>query len=290
MASALFSAPGVALATFLHTLGAIGYLAGIAFFIGWSRSLHRGHHAPSVLATGAALTYVSVAANLIGGFLRTYQPGHPSLTAIFTEPWVLLMAIKHVALFAGIFAAVWLFEIEAPRMRKALATGTLTEMPHFRPRAMAVTVVLSIVVAAVLGGVSAVVGIGPDEAADPIEDDGHGNMTAGPAGPYHFEGIVSTDPQGGVTSGTFDVPDGIVRIEARLVGVSGVPVNPAQYELTLRDATGAGTTGTTSGQDPAGPRQIDLSVGAPFAGQWTYEVRGTGIDARWTLDITLIPA
>lgn len=269
------------MASFLHTIGAIGYLAGIAFFIGWARSLRRGHHSPSVLATGAALTYVSIFANLVGGFLRTYQPGHPSLTALFDEPWVMVMTIKHIALFAGIFAAVWLFEIEAPRMMRAKKAGTLRQLKDTRPRAMASVVILSIIVAAVLGGVSTVVAIG-DEPEPPVETE---EPPEDPTefGPYHFEGQITT---GSTSRGTFDVHAG-ANITAVLTVAPAGPFSPAQATLVLRDPSGAATQGTTP-SDPTALGRVIVEVPDAFAGTWTYEVSGdVAFNTDWTLDITL---
>ncbi len=280
--ASIFSEPGVAIATFLHTFGAIGYLAGIAFYMAWTRALRNGHENPSTLATGAALTYVSILANLVGGFIRTYLPGHPSLTKIAEEPWVVNMAVKHLVLFIGIFAAAWLFEVESQRLRRAFREGRLDDVPAKRGHVMAGIVIGSILVAAVLGGASTVIDIGsaqPPMTTPPVTPNAPLEV-----GPYHFEGTITTDPQGGAESGTFTVPPGARSIEAVLTGSSGLPLDPSQLTLTLRDPTGAATS-DTSPQDGNAPR-IEMTIDRPLAGTWAFVVRGDVAAATaWALDI-----
>lgn len=283
VANVLFGPGGQAMATFLHTVGAIGYLAGIAFFIGWRRSLHRSHHNPSVLATGAALTYVSIAANLLGGFIRTYAPGHPGLYDLFDEPWVMLMTIKHLALFAGIGAAVYLFEIIAPRLKKRFDDGGLDDASQRSGRWATRTVVLSIVLAGVLGGVTTVIPIG--EEAD--EDGG----SAGTAPPEPFTGTTlsfdGSATSGSPDSGTFHVAEGATRLEAVLTGgdVGGALPIPFQMTLTITDPIGAQQSDTTP---QTGERTASVAVDGPLAGPWTYQITtDAGAEAPWSLAIDI---
>ena len=71
---------GVVLGSVLHTLGAILFLGGLVGYLAWHRHLAQGHHHRKVLDTAAFLTYLAIVVNLAGGFMRTFQTGHPHLT------------------------------------------------------------------------------------------------------------------------------------------------------------------------------------------------------------------
>lgn len=282
--AAIFSAPGAALATLLHTLGAIGYLGGMGLFIAWRRAIRQGHHNGGTLGTAAALLYVSIAANLLGGFIRTYQPGHPSFSQFFSEPWVAVMVVKHVFLFIGIFAVAYLLELYAPRLRRAWKQGTLDTIRHKTADRMVFAVVLSIVVAAVLGGASTVL-LGGASA------DGGDDALVVPSRPVfaadqHFEGVYTTDAQGGTAQGTFEVPADTARIDASFA-VASSGLQPGQLIIAIIDPTGARTQDAIT---PTGAPDLDLAIERPVAGLWRYEVSGSAVQAQWSLDVSFASA
>ncbi len=293
VANALFTAPGAALANFLHTAGALAYVGGIIAWVAWSRGLRRGHNNANTLALGASLTYVGVVANLFGGFVRTYMPGHGSLTEVFTDPWVAMMAIKHVALFAGIAAAVYLFEIVSPRMRDAWRAGTLEEAP--RPGRIAAALVLSsILIAAILGGVTAAL---PGAATTPTDEmEGSGGMGELPSvfETQTFFGAGSGATGSPATTGDFAVAPGAKKAEAYLY-TSAIPLlgSPSVYELRLISPSGQTTTAATdpTAHDPTSAEinsDVAITINDPEVGRWTYEVRVTaGAAANWELTITV---
>ncbi len=291
LANALFTAPGAALANFLHTAGALAYIGGVIAWVAWSRGLHKGQHNVNTLALGASLSYVGIAANLFGGFVRTYQPGHASLTQVFSDPWVFMMVVKHVALFAGIAAAVYLFEMVAPRMRAAWKAGTLE--PTQKPGRVAAAIVLSsIFIAAILGGVTAAL---PGAAAidqEPDMPDPVDTPTLFQTQTYFASGSATSGAPPSV--GEFDVALGATQLEAYLY-TSAIPLvgSPSVYELRLISPSGAVFTGVTdpTSHDPTAAEinsDVVVNVKGPEIGRWSYEVRATaGVAANWELAITV---
>ncbi len=261
----------------MHAVGAIGYLAGIGMYVAWQRSLQGGHDNPKVLANAAGVTYISILVNLLGGFIRTYQPGHPPLVAFFDEAWVALMTIKHVALFAGIIAAAYIFEVAAPRLRRHAKQG--------RPLATkgadvaAGSVMATILIASILGGITTVVPIGD---AAPIAGPPGGVAVVPYTGATHwFNGTITSG--GNPDTGTFPVPDGATGIDAVLT-VAGQAVDPSQVTLILVDPTGAQRTDTTTGT--SGPKTASLSYDEPRIGTWEWRVQGdVAVQSTWSLRI-----
>ncbi len=293
MANALFTAPGAALANFLHTAGALAYIGGIIAWVSWSRGLRGGHHNVNTLALGASLTYVGVAINLFGGFVRTYQPGHASLTAFFTDPWVALMAIKHVALFAGIAAAVYLFEMVSPRMRDAWKAGTLE--PEAKPGRVAAALVLSsIFIAAILGGVTAALPGAAPVVPDDMDNEGPDGEVPSIFETQTFFASGSGSAGAPASMGEFAVGPGATQAEAYLY-TSAIPLlgSPAIYQLRLTSPSGVGYTASTNPQsyDPASAEinsDVVLTVTDPEPGRWTYAVSVTaGVAANWELTVTV---
>lgn len=285
--SILNSTAGIVFASTLHTAGAIAFLAGLMVYVAWARSARRGDPNPKLLALGATMTYVAILANLLGGFMRTYQPGHPRFWELFEEPWALIMVIKHLVLFAGMFTAVYLFEIQAPRLRKALDAGSLDEHDRRnrkRETRAVWTTALSIFVASLLGAlvivtpIQALVGLdlgdGPD---DP------------PAAPFlgrtlSFSGTVSGGllPQLADTDqGSFEVPADGSALRLRLTHGQG-----AGLTLTLTDPDGASQSASSTATDSA-PEAI-VEVAEPVAGTWRYTVAAdAAVQADYVLEVAI---
>ncbi len=271
-------APGVVLQSFidsdsggifvdiLHTFGAIAYLAGVALYGVWLRGLRRGQADGRLLSTSMMITYVAIAANLLGGFGRTYQTGHPSIREIQTEPWVQVMLAKHVVLFFGMGIAIWLFEGLAPRLVRSLKAGNRRDPVRATHRTAVRVIVASILAATVLGAVSQIMDLGSDDMDDdPLPSEGR---------TYTFSGsLTSTAAAPRTQSGTFDVPAGIDSMTATLTWT------PAQFDLSvlLTDPNGDHVEARPSAE-----------IQGPAPGQWRYVVRSDlAVDASWELTIVV---
>lgn len=262
---------GIVLSTTMHTLGAIGLLGGLVGYVAWHRHIQRGHHHPQVLATSTFLLYFSILVNLIGGFMRTYETGHPHLTDFGSSGWVRAITIKHVFLFAGMGAGIYLMERVAPRHLKAFKAGTFADQSLVGHQLGVFTVALGIIVAAVLGAVSSILPVD----ATPIDD-----MDDGPfVDAYHNATgqLLGTPLAPAVFSSTFEVPANRTDLAVLL---TWTPVQSnVQIELV----------------DPAGRRQIvepgaggrlENSLGEiPAPGRWTYRITSPDavINAQWAL-------
>jgi hypothetical protein len=272
---------GVVLGSVLHTLGAIAFLGGLVGYMAWHRSLVKGHENRRVLDTSAFLTYLAIVVNLLGGFMRTFQTGHPHLTQFNESAWVRAIAIKHVFLFLAQGVAVYLFEVVAPRLLKAQRAGTLQNANPLGHRLGVVVVAFGIVLAAILGALTQVV---PLVSADaPIDDmhDAHG----GPAVEYHNATgqLTSTPVQPAASTGSFRVPNGTVLLEATLIWT------PTQYSLRLGLTDPQGQTVQTQPMASATPAgSLSVEVGAPALGTWTYEIGSDfAVNAAWTLSVRM---
>ena len=257
------AAAGVVAST-LHTVGAIGMLGGLAAFIAWSRHYRHGQHQVAVLQAGAVLTYFSIFGNLVGGFMRTYQTGHPGITEIGSSLWVQLMTVKHILLFVGMGALVYLFEFVAPRALRKKAPERLA-----RPivSAWIVVIAISIAVAAILGAVSQTIPLG-----EPMEMDQESAAQS-----YHFEGSLTTNPLSPAPSrGGFVVAAGADSLNGVLQW------SPAAFSLRVELTDPNGTVYTSMGA--SGRATVDVE--APVAGAWTYLVEAPqAVAVGWVLDI-----
>ncbi len=252
------SQPGVVIGTALHTLGAIGLLGGLIAYVAWHRHLARGQHHAQLLHFATFLAYVSIVANLLGGFMRTYETGHPHITAFATSAWVRAIAIKHVFLFVGMGAAVFLLERVAPRQRRALKEGRLEEERQTGHRVGVLLVALGIVVAAVLGAVSTVLPVG--EAAAPGEPE-----PTVPDGYLNASGTYQATPLGpGSAGGELPVPDGMADIEVVLTWTAAT--SSLGIELVAPSGLVAKDLSGTNGR-------VEGALGrTPEAGTWTYRI------------------
>lgn len=276
---------GVVLGSALHTLGAIAFLGGVVGYLAWRRHLvARGHHHGKVLAGATALTYTAIVANLLGGFMRTLQSDHPHLTEFATSGWVRAVAIKHVFIFAGMAAAIYLLERVAPRLLAEHRGGAIKDATPPSHRIGVLVVALGILLAAVLGALTQVV---PPAAADAGDGmDGDGEMPPDASAEVRYEnatGQLTTTPLAPTTStGDFEVRPGTAVLEARFLW------SPEQYALSidLIEPDG-GLEATLSDSDGA----AEATVEEPAVGVWTYVVRAdVAVNAEWTLSLRMAPA
>jgi hypothetical protein len=270
---------GVVTAITLHTLGAIGFLGGLVAYLAWHRLLHRGHPHASLLRGAAFTTYVSIGANLLGGFLRTYESDHPHLGDFARSPWVQAIAVKHLFLFAGMGAALYLFERVAPRHLRAHRDGTLDSLSPRGHRVAASLVALAIVMGAVLGSVSQVVAEFPAAPEPPGPPLVTRNVTE------NFTGSLSSSPlQPAFSTGTFQVPEGARSLRVRL------DWTPAPSTLRVSLAGPGGQT-VAAGPSTGGHAESESPPGQALQpGQWSYTIDSTDpvAQAQWNLQVGLV--
>lgn len=276
---ALFSGPaGTVFSHVLHTGGAIAFLAGLMLYVGWARGVRAGDDHTKLYQIGAAMTYIAIVANLFGGFIRTYAPGHPSLFAILEEPWSVVMAIKHLFLFGGMFAAVYLYEVVGPRLRRN---------PQARGRRETVAVGAvsgAIFIATILGAVSGIIDLGgPDEPEEPtpapVDPDG---VLIGEQN-YDFSGQLTSVPpiQPGQSDGGFRVPGNVRVLVATLTWSDSV----ATLDISLDGPAGAdlGTKLTQQGS-------VTIRLLSPTPGDYAYTISGSNaVNVAWDLNVNLVP-
>ena len=276
---------GTAMASALHTLGAVAFVGGMAAFLGWTRGLRAGHPNGSLRLGAAFTTYLAIVANLVGGFMRLYRSGHPPLTDFAHEPWVQLMAVKHVALFIAMGAAVVLFQGVAPRLLRACHEGRLPGPVPADQRIAVSLVVFGVVMAGVLGAASLVT---PLEHVAADEDMDAGPEDPGPLPAFHAVRyhnatgqLTSTALTPRTVTGAFDVVNGTGNLQAALLW------DQADFTLELLLF---GPDGQPAGAPEAASGRIGLSVDGPSAGAWRYEIRADlAFDVAWDLSVRLAP-
>lgn len=265
---------GIVFSTAAHTLGAIGLLGGLVAYVVWHRHLHRGHSHPQLLGTATFLTYFSILVNLVGGFMRTYETGHPHLTEFATSSWVRAITIKHVFLFAGMAAAVYLLEVVAPRTRRAFKEGTLAKQSLTGHRIGVLLLTLGIVVAAILGALSSILLAAATPAMDdePVPVEAYHNATGQ---------LLGTPLAPANAGGTFVVPANRTDIGITLTWTP----SQANLQLELVDPAGRSRYVRTG----AGGSLEDALGEAPRAGVWSFQLTSPDaiVNAQWTLSLHL---
>lgn len=268
---------GIVLGTALHTLGAIAFLGGLIGYLAWHRHLvHQGHHHRKVLEGAAFLTYIAIVVNLLGGFMRTFESGHPHLTEFAESAWVRAVAIKHIFIFAGMGAAVYLFERVAPRLIAAHKAGTLAgTKPAGHP--IGVTIVaLGILVSAVLGAITQVV---PPVMASGDVDDMEDHDVHEVVRYANATGQLTSTPLAPATSsGGFEVLAGTTVLEATFLWA------PATNALSADLHGPDGKLVTLSSDNGRAQATLD----APATGSWTYTVRADlAVGVTWELSLRM---
>lgn len=279
---------GIVVGTVFHTLGAIAFLGGLVAYIAWHRHLMRGHHHSRFLNGAAFLTYIAILVNLVGGFMRTWESGHPHVTQFFDSPWVRAISIKHIFLFAGMAAAVYLFEVVAPRLLRAFKAGKLAEADHTGHRIGVFLATLGIVMSAVLGAVSQVVPLLSGESGDEMtdDDDNHPMEPGAVFTRYHNAtgSLADLDPtQAAQARSTFEVVEGTLSLNATLLW------NPTQACVRLNFVSpGNDTIPATACSPSPGTGTRVVEVAAPATGTWQYQVDTTfPTPVAWQLSIRM---
>jgi hypothetical protein len=89
--------------SFMHSIGAILLVGGLLKLHSHLRKVTQDEKELTRQLLACRLVWVGVAMNLIGGLMRLFEPGHPSLLEFFADRWVTVMLAKHafVLLMAG---------------------------------------------------------------------------------------------------------------------------------------------------------------------------------------------
>lgn len=268
---------GVVLGSVLHTVGAIAFLGGLVAYLAWHRHLARGHHNRAVLDTAAVLTYLAIVVNLLGGFMRTFQTGHPHLTQFAESPWVRAIAVKHLFLFAAMGAAIYLLDRLAPRLVRLHRAERLDDPSPAGHRLAVAAVAVGVLVAAVLGATTQVVPlVSAEDTPEPPHTERHVAF-------HNATGqLMSTPLMPSTATGSFEVPNGTLHLAATLEWT------PDQQELRL---TLVAPDGTALAVTATGPGRAEATFDAPRAGAWTYEVGSDlAAGASWSLTLRMEPA
>ncbi|HET6398077.1 MAG TPA: hypothetical protein VFH47_00810 [Candidatus Thermoplasmatota archaeon] len=152
-----FGHPGViVVAAVLHSLGALAWIVATAAWIAWRRTLWEGHHASGTKRFADRTVAAAIAANFAGGALRLFQPGHPRIGSLASEPWVQLIFSKHVLLVAAVGVTVWMHAALGPRLLAAFRAGQPDPRLERLARIVPYLVLAAVGAAAVLGSASTV--------------------------------------------------------------------------------------------------------------------------------------
>lgn len=272
------SAAGQVVGTALHTLGAVGLLGGLLAYVAWHAQVSRGLHNRRVRDVAMFLTYLSILANLAGGFMRTFAEGHPPLTRFGSSAWVRAIAIKHLFLFAGMAAQVVLLERVGPRHLKAMQDGRLAEAPQGGHAVGVLVAVLGILVAGVLGALSTILPVdaGSTDPADDVpalERDAFHNATGQ---------LVGSPLAAGEAGADFAVPAGASHLDAILSWT------PAQSNLALELVSPTGVAHSFTG----GGGRLEARVDVATPGTWSYRITSPDaiVNAQWDLALRMPPA
>ncbi len=270
---------GVVLANTLHTLGAIGFLGGIVLYLSWYRGLTSGSSELMRLRNAAFATYLSLALNFLGGAMRMYQSGHPSLSAIGTSQWVQVLFVKHLFLIAAGVAAVVLFERVGPRLHRMAANDAARQSANRAQATLAGSVVVAIVLAGLLGAVTTVSDlgtggptlVGPDmdhAEREPLYYNSTNRLTTS---------LVTDRP----AQTTFVVPAGYAVVTTTLTWDG-----PQTLRLQLLDPEG-----NPAGQAEEVAGRVRIAASFPAPGIWTASVSSDlAVDVPYTLATKVDPA
>lgn len=265
------SPTGVVLASILHTLGALGFLGGLVGYLAWHRFLVHGHHHQRLLVNANSLAYTAIVANLLGGFMRTFESDHPGLEEFGSSAWVRAIAVKHLFLFLAMGCIVYLFESMAPRLLRAHRKGTLGDGAPTGHRVAVVLTAFGITTAAVLGALTLVY---PPLEAQPEGPHAHAEPTVHV---LNKTGTLTTSPLAPASSSEpFVLSNATTALHVAFswtpsaFALSADIKGPSGQLVTLSSAGGAATA--------------DLV--APEAGTWSYTVRAdAAANAAWTLSL-----
>jgi len=128
---------------FLHSVGAMLLLAGLILLL--ARLGQPSTEEEGLLGGRSAnrLIWVALLFNLLGGMMRLYEPGHPSIFDLSGNRWVSIMIVKHLLVIATTVCVI---------------IATLEKQPNDRRRLLARLSLAFVVIIGLLGAVANVVG------------------------------------------------------------------------------------------------------------------------------------
>lgn len=278
---------GLVIATTLHTIGAIAVVAALVMWLAWAKRVHDDLPRDGLRRATGQVIWIGIAANLIGGGMRTYLPDHPTIVHIGDEPWVQVMVLKHLFILAALFGLVHLHHVVGPWLEKRRTAGRLEPRASTAQAVSVFLVVLGVVVASVLGGYAQIT---------PIEHEDDAAVQSGPdvqilnATQYiHASGTVTgVGPVNQPATGTFQVPRGTAFLSVSVAWSDPL----AQLQLQLNYVQEAsGRNGSTEGSMGFGGADgISETIESPVWGAWEYVIEGTNaVDVAWTLVFALQP-
>ena len=89
---------------FLHSVGAILLTTGLVVLLVMLRQPSLGLEANTLVAN--RLVLAGIVMNLVGGLMRLFEPGHPSLLEFMENRWVTMLATKHILLLITYTASI----------------------------------------------------------------------------------------------------------------------------------------------------------------------------------------
>lgn len=260
-------AHGAFVATILHWVGALAFMAGVALLVIFLAHRRRD---PALAERSpvlpAALILGGIVLNLVGGFMRLWASDHPGLSDIGHSRWVQALATKHAALVLGMGASVLLLAAATPAVR-ARVKGLAALLTPSRTEALTAVAVLAIAAATIVGAlVTTIVPLAPAGAASrgfPELD--AGDLAWERVSAFNFSGrLTGTPVQSGTTEHALTVPSGATQASLTLAWMTAA----AELSIELRDPAGTPVEAEVEG----GTGQILATLTDPAPGTWTIMV------------------
>ena len=104
---------------FLHSVGAILLTTGLVVLLVMLRQPSLEAEANTEVAN--RLVLAGIAMNLVGGLMRLFEPGHPSVLDFMQNRWVTMLATKHLLLLLVYSASIVATRSTVDRERRRLA-------------------------------------------------------------------------------------------------------------------------------------------------------------------------
>ncbi len=271
---------GLVTATTLHSVGAIGVVVALLMFLARARRIQAGVSDKELVRPTAIVIWTSIAANLVGGFMRTYLPAHPTVVDVGHSPWVQVMILKHAFIFASMAALLHLHYMVAPWLAKRATQGVATARVPTAQAVSVFVVILSVVVASVLGGFAQITPLG--EGHDGMQDDTPPQNVVDDFGDERVfsasSSLTSTPISPQSDRGSFQLRSDVVELEITFVHDQ---TSGATLSLTLTDPQGE------QHEVPRGEATRLLAL----AGVWSYVVTSDlALDVAWNLDAVMAVA
>lgn len=259
-------------ATSLHSLGALGILAGLALFLMYRGRWMRDAPRTALRKTLTWTTYGSIVANLAGGFMRTYLPEHPTLKDFAVSPWVQVITIKHVFIFAAMAGLLLLVHKVIPAMEQVAPKKRTSSEPALLQQVSVVLVLAGLIAASIMGAQAQITDLG-----DGFDDNRpQGHDASMDAGGFQTQGTLTGSPLNPASStGKMQVPSQAVFLDVETTWAGSA----SQAAFAFTDPTG--TVYELQGDDDA------RFLAVP--GEWTYTVEASfAASEAWELSVDFV--